>query len=151
MKLPRRDLAVIAHSACDVDYTGGTEVSPREFLFARPDELHRFARCLCESRRFNCGLAGVLAAIPGAGVGDDDANAIFRNSKRLGEFAANAERPLCSRPHGELALLPLRHRSARLERRMSDVGYRVSLFELLVGLRKTFGNRAARICRLRLG
>src|SRR6185369_2300914 len=53
--------------------------------------------------------------------------------------------------HGELALLPLRHRSARLERRMSDVGYRVSLFELLVGLRKTFGNRAARICRLRLG
>ena len=47
----------------------------------------------------------------------------------LRQIAAHAERPLCAGPDGELAVLPLGHRGARLERRMRDVRNAVARVE----------------------
>ena len=44
-----------------------------------------------------------------------------------GQLAAHAERPLRAGPDGQLAVLPLGHRRAGLERGMGDVGDRVRL------------------------
>ena len=52
------------------------------------------------------------------------------DAERSGQLAAHAEGPLRSGPDGELAVLPLRDGRTRLERRVGDVGDRVSLLEL---------------------
>src|SRR2546428_4815037 len=122
MKLPRGDRSVVAHAARHVDHAGWTKVCPGEFLFAGPQELHRFAGRLCESSCFDGDIACVLAAVARAGVGHDHANPLFWNSKRFGKLTANSKRPLRSRPDSELSFVPLSDRGTRLKRRVSDVG-----------------------------
>src|SRR5437899_11996691 len=73
VKFPTGDRAIAANAACDIDPSGGPEVSPGELLFARPHQLHRFARRSRQARRFESGLPGVLAAVSGAGIGNDHA------------------------------------------------------------------------------
>ena len=80
-----------------------------------------------------------------------------------GELAAHAEGALRSGPDGELPVFPLRHGRAGLERRMGDVGDRVSLLEMDIaglpilhdragspGRRRRARRRARRPCRLQL-
>src|SRR6266849_2936813 len=74
MELPVGDLTVLAHSAGDFDDPGRAEVRPGELLRAGPDELDRLARGLGEAGRFDGGLAGVLAAVSGTGIGRDHAD-----------------------------------------------------------------------------
>ena len=74
VKLPGDDRAVLAGAAADFDDAAGPEVGPGEFLFARPRHFHRLARGSGEASGFDGRFAGVLAAVAGAGVGNDVAH-----------------------------------------------------------------------------
>ena len=132
VKLPRGNRAVIFDAALDVDDAGGTKVGPGEFFFARPDELHGFARGSRQARGFHGALAGVFAAITRTSVGHDHAHLFFLNAKRFREFAAHAKGSLRSGPDRELVVFPFGHRGARLKRRVRNVSDRITLFEFLV-------------------
>ena len=144
VKLPRGNRAVRLDSALDIDHAGRSKISPGEFFFARPDELHWFVRCFCEPRGFNRALAGMFAAVTRAGVGNNDANFVFGNMKRLRQFGAHAKRSLRTGPNGQLATVPFGHGGARLERRMRDVRDGVGLFELFISQGKAIGHRTLR-------
>ena len=77
----------------------------------------------------------MLAAVGGAGVGDDDANALLRDAERGGELFADAEGALGAGPDGELVgvLMPFGDGGARLERGVGNVLDGVGLGELDVG------------------
>src|SRR5437667_591144 len=98
VKFPLRNRAVIPDAAADLDHSRRAEVGPGEFLLARPDQLYRSARRSGQPRGFNGRFTGVLAAITGTGIGDNNANALFRDAKRLRQFAAHAEWPLRAGP-----------------------------------------------------
>src|SRR6266498_1381013 len=83
VKLPGGDRAVGLNSAFDVDHARGPKVSPGEFFFARPDQLHRLAGAARETRGLDRVLAGVLATVSGTGVGDNNANFVFRDVECL--------------------------------------------------------------------
>ena len=102
-------------AALHVDDARRAEVGPGELLLARPHELHRPARGLGQPRRLHRALAGVLAAVARAGVGDDHPDLVFRHAEGLGQLAPHAERPLGARPDGEpaVASTPPRPRAAR--------------------------------------
>ena len=129
VKFPGCERAVAACAALDFDHAGRPEVGPGEFFLASPDQLDRPAGLAGDSRGLDGRFAGVLAAVAGAGVRHDDANRVVGESKRTGQLAAHAEGALGSGPDGELAVLPLRHRRAGLERSVGDVGDRVGLLE----------------------
>src|SRR5438552_1158665 len=97
VKFPLRNRPVSPNAAGNVDHPRRTKVRPGELLFARPDELHRFARGPSEARGFNRRFACVLAAVTGTGVRDDYANAFFGDAEGLGQFAPHPERPLSAR------------------------------------------------------
>src|SRR5581483_7697827 len=74
---PGGERAVLADAAGNLDDSRRPQVGPHEFLVARPDELDRFARGLGEPGGFDGTAAGVLAAVAGAGVGNDHAHAVL--------------------------------------------------------------------------
>src|SRR5262249_10529085 len=113
---------------------GRAEVSPRELFFSCPNDLDRLSGRLGQAGCFDCCLPGVLAAIPGTRIRDDDANARLRNLKGAGDLALNAERPLRPRPHRELVPLPIGDRGPRLQWSVRDVGDRVGRFELALAV-----------------
>ena len=110
------------------------QVRPGELLLARPDDLDRLARGLREARGLDRRVAGVLAAVRGAGVGD------MTRAFSLGmrNAAASSSRTANGRcvPVQTVTLSPSRpfgDRGARLERRVRDVLDGVGLRELDVG------------------
>ncbi len=135
VKFPRGQRAVRRDPAADIDHSSGTEVGPRKFFFARPNEFDWMAGVASEARGFDRRVARVLAAVRGAGVWNDDADFFFREMKCVGEFLADAERPLRTGPDGDAAVFPLGDRGARLERSVRDVFDGVGLRELVRGLR----------------
>ena len=138
VELPRRERAVAARAALDVDDARGPEVGPRELLLARPRHLDGLAGRLREARGLERGVARVLAAVAGAGVGHDDAHLVARDVERVGQLVAHRERALRAGPHGELVAGPLGDRRPRLERHVRDVLDGVRPLELDVGGRHCF-------------
>ncbi len=133
VKLPGRQRPVASSSALDVDDAGGAKVCPGELFLARPHKLDRLAGGAGEACGLDGHLAGMLAAIAGAGVGHDHAHRAFGEPECLDQLAAHAEGPLGTSPHGQLAVFPLGDGRARLERGVGDVGDCVGLFESHVG------------------
>ena len=121
VKFPGGDRAVLRHSAGNVNDSGRAEIGPGKFLLTRPDQFDRLPGGLGQSRGFDGRLPRMLAAVARASVRHDDANRFFRDAKSLGQIAANAERALRTGPHGQFAVLPLRDRCARFQRRVGDV------------------------------
>src|SRR5271166_5012229 len=132
VEMPRHDGPVLARRAANVDHAGWTEIRPRHLFFAGPVDLHRFSRGLGQSRGFDSRFAGMLAAVARASVQSDDAYAILRQVESLREFIANTERTLATGPDGQLAILPLGDRAARLQWNVRDVGDRVRSFSFRV-------------------
>src|SRR4051812_8727019 len=116
MEIPGGELAVFGHAGADVDDAGWGEVGPREFPLAGPDNFYGFASGFCQAGGFDRGIDGVLAAVTGAGIGDDDANFVVGQIEGAGEVGADTEGLLGSGPDGELAILPLGDADAGLER-----------------------------------
>src|SRR5581483_12468974 len=112
IELPRGDQASCADAAVNVDHSRRPEVRPGEFLFARPNELHRPARLFRQPRSFDGRFAGVLAAVSRSSIRYDYADVLFGNLEGFGQFASYTERTLCAGPHGELAVVPFGHRGA---------------------------------------
>src|SRR5215471_7446691 len=77
VKLPGRDGAILLDAALDINHSRRSKVRPRELLLAGPDQLHRLARSASETGSFDGAFAGVLAAVPGTGVGNDHAHLVF--------------------------------------------------------------------------
>src|SRR5207247_267633 len=77
VEFPEVQRAVGFRAALYIDDSGGTKVGPSELLFACPDQFHRFACGLGQTRSFYRDLAGVLATVSGTGIGNDDADIIF--------------------------------------------------------------------------
>src|SRR6266849_3943451 len=100
VKLPGRDRPIILDAALDVDDTSRAEVSPGEFFFARPHELHWFSAGTCQTGSFNGAFPRVLPTITRPCVGHDDSHFLFWNPKSFGEFRAHAERSLRACPDG---------------------------------------------------
>ena len=65
-----------------------------------------------------------------------------REVKRLHELVAHAERIGGPGPHGQLAVLPFRHRCARLHRGVLNVADLVCSLHALLRLRQAFLDRA---------
>src|SRR2546430_14627399 len=63
VELPEDESAIGLCSTTYVDYARRTEIGPGKFLFARPDQFHRFSRSFRQPRRFDSRFAGVLASI----------------------------------------------------------------------------------------
>ena len=124
MELPGRQGAVLAGARLQVDHARGAEVGPGELLLAGPGHLHRLARRPGQAGRLDGRLAGMLAAVARAGVGHDHPDAVLGHAERLGQLAADPERPLRPGPDGRCPVVPLRHGGARLQRGMRDVGDR---------------------------
>ena len=76
VKFPGREHSVAPRAALDLDHAGRPEVGPGEFFLTRPDELHRLAGRPGQPGRLDGRLAGVLAAVAGAGVGHDHAHGL---------------------------------------------------------------------------
>ena len=74
----------------------------------------------------------MLAAITGTSVRHNDAHFIFRNMKRVDEFALYSKRSLRAGPNCQLVAVPFSHGGARLERRVRDVSDRVRLFKFFI-------------------
>ncbi len=125
----------------DVDHARRSEIRPGELLLAGPDELDGPAGLAGQSRGLDGRLARVLAAVAGAGVGHDHPHAVVRHPEGRGQLAAHAERALRAGPDGQLAVLPLRHRGAGLERGVGDVRDRIGLLEPDVGGFQSLGDR----------
>src|ERR1039457_4567157 len=147
MELPRRERAVAARAAFDVEDARGPEVGPRKLLLARPRDLDGLAGCLREASSLDGGVARVLAAVARAGVGHDDADLISRNVERVGQLVAHCERALRAGPDGEPIAGPLGDRRARLEGHVGDVLDGVRLLELDVGGRHCLVDRAGGAAR----
>ena len=125
VKIPGGQLAIASDAAFHLNDTRGTEVGPGKFLLARPHDLHRPSGSACQTRRFNRRITGMFPAVGRTCVPNDDTNLAFRDVQSSGEFVAVSKRPLCSRPYRQLAIGPLRHGRARLERGMRDVSHGV--------------------------
>src|ERR1700731_2852786 len=91
VKIPGDEFAFGSDSAFDLDNAGRAEVSPSEFFLASPNNLDGTAGSAGETGSLDSGVAGVLAAVGGARVGDDDAHACFGNAESASEFAANSK------------------------------------------------------------
>ena len=130
MELPGGELAVLVDAGGRFDQSGGTEVGPGKLFLAGPDHLHGFAHGLCQPGRLDGGLAGMLAAVAAAGVGNDHPNLVVGQVKGLRQLGANAEGPLGAGPDGQLAALPFGHRGPRLQRCVGDVGDRINRLDL---------------------
>src|SRR5918996_3680089 len=74
VELPRGQRTIPLHAGSDLDQRGRPEIRERELLLARPDEPHGPVRGACEPRRLDGGFTGVLAAVTGTGVRNDDAH-----------------------------------------------------------------------------
>ena len=122
VELPLGDGAVRRRLARHLDQPARTEVGPGHLLLARPVALHRLAQRLGDARRFQRRVAVMLAAVTRPGIGHDHARLLLGDAERLREFAAHAERPLRAGPYRELIAFPFRHRRARLQRHVRDVG-----------------------------
>ena len=129
MEFPGGEHPILGHAADDVDDARGSEVGPGELFLARPDDLDRPAGLARQPRRLDGRLDRVLAAVAGAGIGHDDAYGVVGQPEGPGQLAPHPERPLGAGPDGQLAVLPLRHGRAGLERGMGDVGDGVRLLE----------------------
>src|SRR6266704_2562189 len=81
VEFPEVQRAVCFRAALYINDSGWTKVGPGEFLFACPDQFHRLACGLGQTRSFYRDLAGVLATIGGTGIGDDDVDSIFLKMK----------------------------------------------------------------------
>src|SRR5713226_938527 len=65
VELPGRERAVLLRSSLDLNDAGWTEIRPGELFFARPNNLDRLAHSFGQTRRFDRGLAVMLAAVAG--------------------------------------------------------------------------------------
>src|SRR5262249_3085627 len=106
----------------NVDHTRGAEVGPGEFLFARPDNFDRFFGRASETRGLDGGFTGVLAAVSGAGVRHEHANAFLGNMKCGSEFFADAKGALRAGPNGKLFAVPFGERCSWFQRSVRNVG-----------------------------
>ena len=141
VKFPGGEFPAGVDSAFDFDEARRTEVGPGEFFFARPYEFDGTIGGFREASGFDGSVAGVLAAVGRARVGNDNANAALGNVKSVGDFGADSEGALRAGPDSHVAA-PQGDCGARLERGVSDVGNGVGRFEFVSGVRQTFGDRA---------
>src|SRR4029077_10255804 len=74
MKIPGRDLAIVAHTTANLDQTGGPEIRPRKLLLAGPNKLDRLPGRFRQAGSLHGGFACVLATVTRARVGNDDAH-----------------------------------------------------------------------------
>src|SRR5258708_29983631 len=107
VELPGQERSVGTRTAGHLYHARGTEVGPRELLFPCPDQLDRTAGRLGQARRLYGRLSGVLAAIAGAGVGDDHADLVEGQAERLRQLGLDAKGALRSRPDRPNPLPPL--------------------------------------------
>ena len=123
---PGGERAVGADAAFYFDHAGGTKIRPGEFFFAGPDEFYGTARGAGDACGFEGGVAGVFAAVGGAGVWNDDADGAIWKMKCAGQFVANTEGALRAGPDGEFVAAiffgPFGESGARFERSMGDEG-----------------------------
>src|SRR5215471_19045421 len=129
VKLPEQQSAVGLRAAFDIHNAGGTEISPGEFLFARPHQLDGTSRAFRQARCLNRCFAGMFTSIGRTSIGNDDPNLGFGNMQGARQFLTYRKRALSSGPDRELVSLPLRNCGARLERNMRDISYRVAPLE----------------------
>src|SRR5882757_9287505 len=88
-ELPIFEVTVGIHGRANVDDAGGAEVSPSKFFLASPDDFDRLLGGASETRGFDGGFTGMLAAVAGASVRHQDVHAFLRNVKRGSEFFAH--------------------------------------------------------------
>ena len=138
VKFPRRQFSIARDPAADFDNARRTEVRPSEFFLARPDNFYRLSGSARQTRGFDGRITGVLPSVGGAGIRNDHANIALWNVKNAGEFVTVRERPLRSGPYRKLAIGPLRHGCARLERGMRDVCHVVGCIDAVRRSRKSF-------------
>jgi len=84
VEVPGEEFSVGRDGAFYFDDSSGAEIGPGEFFFAGPDNFYRTTCGAGQARGFDCGVSGVLAAVGGAGVGNDYANICFGDAKRIG-------------------------------------------------------------------
>ena len=114
---PLGERAVGGDAAREPRHHGRAPGLPGHLLLVRPVHAHRPARHRARQQRGIEGhVVGAVVAVAARALRVDDADRIRRNLQRLGEIAAQRERPLRVRPHRELAVLPLRQRAARPDR-----------------------------------
>src|SRR5262249_31800959 len=105
---------------------------PREFFFARPDQLDRLPYRTSQVRGLDCHLAGVFAAVGRPGIRYDHPDVLFGHTERRRKLATYAERTLCPGPDRQTLAMPLGDRRAGLQRRMGDIGHGIGLAERAV-------------------
>src|SRR5260221_9905692 len=79
VKFPSSEFSIGGNSAFDFDHSRGAEIGPSEFFFAGPDNFHRTVCSARQSGGFQSSVAGMFSAVGRASIGNDDANAVFRN------------------------------------------------------------------------
>src|SRR5690242_10966900 len=121
VKFPGGQFSFFGSAAFDFDYSRRPEIGPGELFFPRPDDLHGLSCSASQSRRFNRRVAGVLPSVCRTSVGSDDPDTAFWKMKNTRELIAIRKRALRAGPNRELAIRPLRHGCAWLERSVRDV------------------------------
>src|SRR5438874_11547029 len=114
VELPEDESAIGLCSTTYVDYARRTEIGPSKFLFARPDQLHRFSGSFRKARRFDGRFAGVLASICRASIRHNHPDTLKRKPKSLRKFFTDGKRPLSSSPHRQFPAFPFGDGSSRL-------------------------------------
>src|ERR1700722_412299 len=143
MKIPDEQFSMGVQSALYIDGGSGSEIGPRKFFLASPQQLDRFSSGLSNTGSFKCGIAGMFSAVSRAGIRNDDANVGFGNVKGGGEFIANRKGTLRPGPDGQLSVGPFGNRRARLERAVGNIGGGVAAFERSGGLAKAVFERTS--------
>src|SRR6266849_6532050 len=69
VKFPGGERAVTGDATLDFNHAGRAEISPGEFLFARPNHFDGMPGSARQSRGLKCGVGGVLAAVGRPSVG----------------------------------------------------------------------------------
>ena len=124
-EIPGREGVARVQAGLDFNQRRGAEIRPHELFRARPLHRHRAPRSFGEAGRLHSRLPGMFASEASAEVRHQDAHPVWRDAQRLGELLADASRIAGTGPDRETAVLPFRHRGARLHGGVLHVGHLV--------------------------